>query len=118
MFDKELREHLQKILKNQETQMAAIDDLQAAEAAQLAQNQVVITTLSNINTTVTNLTGQVATLTAALAAAQGNTDDPAVEAAAQAIIAGIASVQAEIAAVTPAPAPTPDPTPAPTPSGN
>ena len=95
---------LLEVLKHMEDKiMAAIDDLNAAVAAQQAENTVIVTTLGSIYTQVTSLTSQVATLTAALAAASGNTTDPAVEAAAQAITAGIATVQAEITAVTPAP---------------
>ena len=104
MRDQFLIDTIQEIVQKTERKlMAAIDDLQAAVVAQQAQDQVIITTLGNIFTQVGQLTTQVATLTAALAAAQGNTTDPAVEAAAQAITAGIASVQAEITAVTPAP---------------
>ena len=104
MRDQYLLDRIKEIVEQSEKKtMAAIDDLNAAVAAQQAENSVIVGTLSNIYTQVTALTTQVATLTAALAAAQGNTTDPQVEAAAHAITAGIASVQAEITAVTPAP---------------
>ena len=106
MRDQYLLQSIRELVeKTEKKTMAAIDDLKAAVAAQQAQDAVIVTTLGNIFNQVSTLTTQVATLTAALAAAQGNTTDPDVEAAAQAITAGIASVQAEITAVTPAPAP-------------
>ena len=92
--------------------MAEIDNLNKAITDVQAENATVITTLGNVATQITTLQGQVATLQAALAAAGNN--DPAIQAAADALEAGLPPIAAAIAAVTPAPAPAPTPDPTPT----
>ena len=90
--------------------MAAIDDLNAAVAAQQAENTLIISTLGTVATQLTTLQGQVTAFQAQVTALQaqlaaaGTVNDPAVEAAAQAIQAGLTSVQTAIAPLLP-PAP-------------